>query len=75
MAAHAGAKDAKPRTLSVIGARGGVGATTIAVTVAAMLGARLKEEVDLVSVRTDLAGVVTRTLEPAHLSVWLRERE
>jgi hypothetical protein len=24
--------------------------------------------------RTDLAGVVTRTLEPAHLSVWLGER-
>jgi pilus assembly protein CpaE len=49
MMPHAGAhKDAKPRTLSVIGARGGVGATTIAVTVAAMLGARLKEEVLLI---------------------------
>lgn len=41
-------KDATPRTLSVIGARGGVGATTTAVTVAAMLGARLKEEVLLI---------------------------
>jgi pilus assembly protein CpaE len=41
-------KDAKPRTLSVIGARGGVGATTAAVTIAAMLGARLKEEVLLI---------------------------
>ena len=48
MAAGAGAKDAKPRTLSVIGARGGVGATTIAITMAAMLGARLKEEVLLI---------------------------
>ena len=35
-------KDAKPRTLSVIGARGGVGTTTAAVTIAAMLGARLQ---------------------------------
>lgn len=42
------AKDAKPRTLSVIGARGGVGATTAAVTIAAMLGTRLQEEVLLI---------------------------
>jgi pilus assembly protein CpaE len=42
------ARDAKPRTLSVIGARGGVGATTLAVTIASMLGSRLKEEVLLV---------------------------
>ena len=41
-------KDAKPRTLSVIGARGGVGTTTTAVTIAAMLGARLREEVLLI---------------------------
>jgi pilus assembly protein CpaE len=41
-------KDAKPRTLSVVGARGGVGATTVAVTIAAMLGVRLKEEVLLI---------------------------
>jgi pilus assembly protein CpaE len=46
--ANGGLKDAKPRTLSVIGARGGVGATTAAITVAAMLGSRLKEEVLLV---------------------------
>src|SRR5258708_30413590 len=49
MMPHAGGhKDAKPRTLSVIGARGGVGTTTVAVTIAAMLGARLKEEVLLI---------------------------
>jgi pilus assembly protein CpaE len=48
MGASAGLKDAKPRTLSVIGARGGVGATTVAITVAGMLGARLKEEVLLI---------------------------
>jgi len=35
---------------------------------------RLQDEVDLDSVQADLAGVVTSTLEPAHLSVWLRER-
>jgi pilus assembly protein CpaE len=48
---HTGAhvqKDGKPRTLSIIGARGGVGATTAAVTIAAMLGARLKEDVLLI---------------------------
>jgi hypothetical protein len=43
------------------------------VTVAAFAG-RLQDEVDLDSVRADLAGVVTSTLEPAHLSVWLGER-
>jgi pilus assembly protein CpaE len=45
--AAAGA-DTRPRTLSVIGARGGVGATTTAITIAAMLGMRLKEEVLLI---------------------------
>jgi pilus assembly protein CpaE len=39
---------AQSRTLSVIGARGGVGATTTAIAIAAMLGARLKEEVLLI---------------------------
>jgi pilus assembly protein CpaE len=43
-----GAKDAKPRTLSVIGTRGGVGATTLAVTIGGMLGNRLREEVLLI---------------------------
>jgi hypothetical protein len=43
------------------------------VTVAAF-AARLQDEVDLDSVRADLAGVVTRTLEPTHLSVWMGER-
>ena len=46
--AAAPAKDAKPRTLSVIGARGGVGATTVAITLASMLGARIKEEILLI---------------------------
>jgi hypothetical protein len=32
---------------------------------------RLQDAVDLDSVHADLAGVVQRTLEPAHLSVWL----
>ena len=45
----AGAKAAaKPRTLSVVGARGGVGATTLAITLASMIGARLQEEVLLI---------------------------
>jgi pilus assembly protein CpaE len=46
--AKSSAKDARPRTLSVIGARGGVGATTAAIALASMLGARLKEEVLLI---------------------------
>jgi pilus assembly protein CpaE len=40
--------DTRPRTLSVIGARGGVGATTTAIAIAGMLGTRLKEEVLLI---------------------------
>lgn len=44
------------------------------VTVAAF-AARLQDEVDLDSVRADLADVVTSTLEPTHLSVWLGERD
>jgi len=35
---------------------------------------RLKDTVDLESVRDDLAGVVHQALEPAHLSVWINER-
>ncbi len=33
--------------------------------------ARLKDAVDLDSVRDDLAGVVHQALEPAHVSVWI----
>jgi hypothetical protein len=40
-------------------------------TVAAF-AARLKDAVDLDSVRNDLTEVVRRTLEPAHVSVWIR---
>jgi hypothetical protein len=42
-------------------------------TVAAF-AARLKDEVDLDSVRDDLAGVVHQALEPAHVSVWIGHR-
>jgi drug/metabolite transporter (DMT)-like permease len=42
-------------------------------TVAAF-AARLKDAVDLDSVRDDLAGVVNRALEPAHISVWISHR-
>jgi hypothetical protein len=37
--------------------------------------ARLKDEVDLDSVRDDLATVVENALEPAHMSVWIRVGE
>jgi hypothetical protein len=34
---------------------------------------RLQDAVDLETVRADLAGAVTRALEPAHVSVWINE--
>jgi hypothetical protein len=37
----------------------------------AVFAARLKDAVELDSVRDDLAGVVQQALEPAHLSVWV----
>ena len=43
-------------------------------TVAAF-AARLKDTVDLGSVQDDLATVVTKALEPAHVSVWMNERK
>jgi hypothetical protein len=43
-------------------------------TVAAF-AARLQDTVDLDSVQADLAGVVHRALEPAHLSVWISRRD
>jgi hypothetical protein len=43
-------------------------------TVAAF-AARLKDAVDLDSIRDDLAGVVDQALEPAHVSVWIRPDE
>jgi hypothetical protein len=42
-------------------------------TVAAF-AARLKDAVGLDSVCNDLTGVVTKALEPAHISVWVSER-
>ena len=43
-------------------------------TVAAF-AARLKDAVDLDAVRDDLAGVASRALEPAHVSVWISRRD
>jgi hypothetical protein len=37
--------------------------------------ARLMDAVDLDTVRDDLAGVVNHALEPAHVSVWSRQRD
>jgi hypothetical protein len=42
-------------------------------TVAAF-AARLTDEVDLDSIRDDLAGAVHKALEPAHVSVWISRR-
>jgi hypothetical protein len=41
----------------------------------AAFAARLKDAVDLDSVETDLASVVHQALEPAHLWVWLSQRD
>ena len=43
-------------------------------TVAAF-AARLQDAVDLDSARDDLAGVVHRALEPAHVSVWISQHD
>ncbi len=43
-------------------------------TVAAF-AARLKDAVDLDSVRDDLASVVQQALEPVHVSVWISGRD
>jgi hypothetical protein len=43
-------------------------------TVAAF-AARLKDAIDLDSVRDDLAGAVHQALEPAHVSVWISQRD
>ena len=40
----------------------------------AAFAARLKDTVDLDSVRDDLAGVVHQALEPAHVSLWINKR-
>jgi hypothetical protein len=37
-------------------------------------GARLRDQVDLDQLRGELQGVVAETLQPSHVSVWLRER-
>jgi hypothetical protein len=39
----------------------------------AAFAARRKDAVDLDSVRDDLASVVAKALEPAHVSVWMSE--
>jgi hypothetical protein len=41
----------------------------------AVFAARLKDTVDLDSVRDDLANVVHQALEPAHVSVWISHRD
>jgi hypothetical protein len=35
-------------------------------------GARLREQIDLVTPERDLQGVVTETMQPLHVAVWLR---
>jgi hypothetical protein len=37
--------------------------------------ARLKDTVDLDSVRDDLVSVVSQALEPVHVSVWISRRD
>jgi hypothetical protein len=37
-----------------------------------VFGARLREQVELERLTTDLAGVVVETVQPSHVGVWLR---
>ena len=41
----------------------------------AVFAARLKDAADLDAVRNDLAGVVRQALEPAHVSLWISQRD
>jgi hypothetical protein len=41
----------------------------------AAFAARLQDAVDLPTIRGDLADVVDRALEPAHVSLWTRPAE
>jgi hypothetical protein len=41
----------------------------------AAFAARLKDAVDLDAVRDDLASAVHQALEPAHISLWISQRD
>jgi hypothetical protein len=43
--------------------------------IVAAFAVHLKDAVALDSVRDDLAGAVSRALEPAHVSVWVNQRD